>query len=311
LTVAWIASVCSSSAASLPEKEAEIQPGEWRPSGQSLVDDSPADRVIAEPVTKAVVILAADSLVSLSKQLAAAYVESHPTVRIEVSAIGSDVVFRKLAEEGVTVVASARPPSRDERQWLRRQKPLEPVGTPIALDAVILYVSARNHAASLTVEQVAAVFSPARATWDEIGSFGHAVHLHVPRKTTGPAAAFQTRVLGKTAMTRTRAEHDDPAQLLAAVADDPRALGLSNRAGAEGVRALAIRKAANSAPVAPTLDAVRTGEYPFAYYLYWYTLGQPNEVVRDILKFVLSMEGQQIVRRSETGAVGLFLQSAP
>ncbi len=262
----------------------------------------------AQPDSATITIIGAERMVPLSKRLAAAYRERRPEIRIEVSGGGSEAGFRQLAEGSATIATASRPPSKEEVQFCRRKRNQEFVGTPIAMDAVAFYVAANRPLTALTIEQIRKIVGPVSGTWEELGLPGKAIQLHVPRKTSGSLAAVQTRVLGKTVFTRKKSEHETVAALLEAVADDPKAMGLAGLFKADGVRIVPIQRNADTAPVLPTAEAVQNGTYPLAHYLYWYTAGLPEPAVRDFLKFALSPEGQEIIRRADVGPVPLPLR---
>ncbi|MFB0546019.1 MAG: substrate-binding domain-containing protein, partial [Anaerolineae bacterium] len=55
--------------------------------------------------------------------------------------------------------------------------------------------------------------------------------------------------------------------------------------------------------IPPTIETVKEGTYPIARPLYMYTRGEPTGAIKDYLDWVLSPEGQAIVK--ELGFVPL------
>ncbi len=51
----------------------------------------------------------------------------------------------------------------------------------------------------------------------------------------------------------------------------------------------------NGKTVAPTLETVKSNEYPVSRSLYMLTVGEPTGLAKDYIDFILSDEGQAIV----------------
>src|SRR5581483_10535130 len=64
-------------------------------------------------------------------------------------------------------------------------------------------------------------------------------------------------------------------------------------------KALAVAKAATDKPARPSFDTALDGRYPIARSLFFYTPGEPEGAVKQLVDFVLSDEGQKIVRKLE------------
>jgi phosphate transport system substrate-binding protein len=84
------------------------------------------------------------------------------------------------------------------------------------------------------------------------------------------------------------------------VAGNPAAIGyygmgyISNKQ-----KAVLLAKDANSEFIAPTVENVISGKYPISRPLFLYTNGEPQGLVKKILDFALSKEGQDIVAKTD------------
>ena len=51
--------------------------------------------------------------------------------------------------------------------------------------------------------------------------------------------------------------------------------------------------------VKPSIENVRKGRYPISRPLFWYANGEPKGLIKEILDFALSKEGQEIVLKMD------------
>lgn len=274
----------------------------------------------AEPTTKptpqtgeSITIAGAERMVPLLTKLSARFMELHPDVRIEVEGGGSAFGISMQASGAAAASALSRPINDKEIQRLRRTFEAEPVGVPIALDAVIFAVHTDNPLTSLTFRQIEAICSHKMREWSDLGVLV-ASDLGVPLErirrlerpdSSGSFAIVSSRVMGGKSLTRAAAVYQTQGELIDAAKATPNALVLTRMGGTQGVKVLPIRVDEDSPAVAPTGETLRNRTYPLTHYLYLYTAGQPTGVLRDLVRFTLSPEGQNIVRDAGTGAVPL------
>ncbi|MDD5730413.1 MAG: substrate-binding domain-containing protein, partial [Candidatus Omnitrophica bacterium] len=62
-------------------------------------------------------------------------------------------------------------------------------------------------------------------------------------------------------------------------------------------KAIAVAKNKDAEYVQPTLENVKSGKYPISRPLLMYTKGKPEGTVKGFIDFVLSPEGQDIVKK--------------
>ena len=55
---------------------------------------------------------------------------------------------------------------------------------------------------------------------------------------------------------------------------------------------IALKRNDEAPAVLPTPENVRNRTYPLSHYLYWYVVGTPQGVARDLIRFATSPEGQ-------------------
>ena len=151
-----------------------------------------------------ITVAGSDTMRPLVMRLAAEFSRLHPDVHFTIEGGGSSAAIREFvmglsqqrradkARSGhggggrVGLIASSRPLHSSEVKAFTAQHGHEPIGFPIAIDAVVLYVNPENPIEGLTLEQVAAIFceesSKAGAkirTWGELGLKGEWEHRKI------------------------------------------------------------------------------------------------------------------------------------
>ena len=167
-----------------------------------------------------------------------------------------------------------------------------------------IFVHRDNPLTSLTLDEVAAIFSGAdkdtRAPTAAVASRGLA-----PCGVAAEAALglfFRRRVLDGRSFAADFTGFPQSADVVARVAADPRAIGFAaSMRATPGVKILALAPRAGEPPVALTAENLIAGRYPLARHLLLHARWPLEPWVREFLLFTLSPEGQAIVT---TGTLG-------
>ena len=190
------------------------------------------------------------------------------------------------------------------------------------LDALAVLVHKSNPLKEISLEQLDAIFSTTRhrggsaiETWGDLGLGGSWSDRPVRRYGIEPWNGFEEffrqRVLnaqGKRGEWRGDVRFDKVVFPVAArVAEDPHAIGYTGIAYLDApVRVLPIRLGEEGPAVAPSYENVATARYPLSRLIYVNLNRPPGEklpdAVSELLRFILSRQGQDIVRRH-----GIFL----
>lgn len=185
------------------------------------------------------------------------------------------------------------------------------------LDAIGIMVHPSNPIRSLSFRQLDAAFSATRhrggnkvTTWGDLGANGdwakRPVHLYGIQPWNGFEEFVRQRVLstpgkrGEWASTMTY----DPTFFNVArrVANDPSALGYTGLSAIDSeVKIVPISVEDGDAPVSPTYENVASASYPLSRVIYLNTNSRSgvgaDPALREFMHFILSADGQQIVRQ--------------
>ena len=253
-----------------------------------------------------VVVAGSERMVPLVRELAEQYTKHHPEVTIEVEGGGSAEGLKRLEQHTATIAALARPASEDEIRRARLIHKTDLVAIPVAMDAAVFFVRPDNPLESLTLDQIHKIFTHGVASWEQIGGpIEGSISRHMLPAGSGSAGVVRMRAMHDKAYTTVKTEHETTGEVAGGVAGDLLGIGFGGMGQKAGVKILALKSDADSPPVTATAETVQRRAYPLAHYLYLDFPGQPEGPAKDFLAFVISPEGQRIVRESQTGPVPL------
>ena len=205
--------------------------------------------------------------------------------------------------------------TEDERRDFRSRYGSDPVEIPIALDAIAIYVNHENPLASLTLEQVDALFSQSRkrgaptsiTTWGQLGLQNgweqQPVRLYGRDKRSGTRTLFMHMVLLDGDFRSDVKEEPGSAMEILDISRDRLGIGYASiEFKASTVKILPIAAKSEDTPVAPTAGTAADGSYPLTRSLYLYAKRDPKDQlapeIAEFLRFINSREGQETLARA-------------
>lgn len=234
-----------------------------------------------------------DTMVILAQRWAERYAADHPGASVQVAGGGSAVGVAALINGTADIVAMSRPVSEREVRDLRRERSVDPHEVRVALDAVSVYVHPDNPVESLSLDQLAEIYTGEARSWAAFGGPDAPIVLYSRENSSGTYAYFKERVLGGRDFAQRTQTLPGTAAVVNAVTRDPNGVGYGGIAYAEGVRTVPLMHA--GAAAAPTLAVTSAGRYPLARYLYLVTAGEPEGLSSELIDWVRSDEGQRLV----------------
>jgi len=250
------------------------------------------------------VLKGADSMVILAQKWADAFMADHPGKVVKVSGGGSAVGIASLIGGGADMAMTTVSLTKDQADQVLARRKADSKETAVALDAIVVWVNAKNRVASLSLAGLGKIYSGSITDWGKAGGKKGAIALVGAENGSDLALAFKEKVLkGGEALATVKAMPGTAAVLEAVVAD-PLAIGYGSMAAApKGVKALKLR--AKTTAVAATAKDLQAGRYPLVQKLLVCTAGEPAEgsLAAEFMAFVLSADGQKVA--AEAGYVPL------
>jgi len=228
--------------------------------------------------------------------------------QIEIESHGSSTAFEDLKSGLCDIGMSSRKVKPEEqRSLLPRLGDLGANASEhvVALDGVALVVHPSNPIRTLSMAQVADIFSGTLTDWSQVGGRAGPVAVYARDDQSGTYDFFKEDVLAprRKTLAASAQRFEDGKKLSAAVAADPAGIGFIglNYVGANKVVALSdtgveARK--------PSLLTIKTEDYRLSRRLYLYTAENPsNPEVSKFIEFAVGADGQRVV--DSTGLVNL------
>ena len=251
----------------------------------------------------AVQIKGSDTMVNLGQAWAEAYMKRYPDISIAVTGGGSGTGITALINNTCDIAEVSRKMTGEEIQ-LARSNGFDPYEITVALDGLAVVVNPSNPISQLTIDELADIFTGKIKNWKDVGGNDEKIVLLSREVNSGTHVYFKEHVLRKGNLEGT--EEFAPEALLLpssqAIADE-----VSQNTAAIGYygmgyitqkeKALKIAKDKNSEFVAPTLENVINNSYPISRPLMVYTRGNPTGIVKEFIDFILSPDGQAIVKK--------------
>jgi phosphate transport system substrate-binding protein len=247
-----------------------------------------------------------DTMVNVAQAWAERYATVEPRVSVEVSGGGSGTGIAALEQGTVDIANASRHIEPNEIEVARRNTGKVPVEHVVGYDALAVYVHPSNPLETITLEQLGQIYGEGGSTerWSQLGVklAGSADEIiRVSRQSnSGTYAYFREAVLGKGRDFKlgSRDMHGSK-DVVELVSKTSGAIGYSGMGYATpAVKMLKIARKAGEPAYAPTVENTLNRTYPVARPLLLYTLGAPEGAVKAYIDWVLSPDGQAIVKTS-------------
>ena len=257
----------------------------------------------SESAKTTVQIKGSDTMVNLSQAWAEEFMKNNPGTSIAVTGGGSGNGITSLISSTCDIAEVSREMKETEIA-LARQKGVEPKKIVVALDGLAVVVHPSNPLSQLTIPQLADIYTGKVTNWNQVGGRDAKIVLLSREVNSGTHVYFKEHVLRR-GKADAKEEFSPQALLLPssqAIVDEasqnPDAIGYFGM-GYINVHLKVLKVAIddNSPFYAPSIALIQNNTYPISRPLIMYTKGDPVGLTKTFLDFVLSPEGQQVVRR--------------
>jgi phosphate transport system substrate-binding protein len=239
----------------------------------------------------------------------------HPDLEIILETGGSNTGVESLMNEKTKIAAMSRPMNNKEIEEFTKRVGYPPTSVPVAVDAFAVFVHKDNPLDHITFQQLDALFSSERRrgvpepldTWGQLGLSGiweqAPIHVQIRDAQSGTGQFFREFVLQGGKDKETVMIQPGAASVVYAVMNDPYAIGYSGIGyRTNSVKPLRVAALEGDSFVEPTFESAINGTYPLRRVLYLYVNQPPNversPLLSEIIKFAVSLEGQQMVAKS-------------
>jgi phosphate transport system substrate-binding protein len=236
-----------------------------------------------------------DTLLQVGQRWAEVYMNAHPDVTIQVTGGGSGTGIAALTDGTTNICQSSRPIKDSEKADIKAKRNLDVVETPVALDALAIYVNKENSIASLSIEEAGKIFRGEITDWKDVGGKPGKIVLYGRENSSGTYVYFKEHVLENKDFPSTYQALPGTGAVVDAVAKDKLGIGYGGIGYAKDIKTLSVAKDKGSMPIEPSMANVLNNTYPISRQLYWYTAGPPQSAAKGLVDWVLGPEGQKVV----------------
>ncbi len=276
------------------------------------VDPKIPDYKPVEGVSGTIKSVGSDSMNNLMTLWIEGFRSSYPNVVPEIEGKGSSTAPPALIAGTASFGPMSRTMKDKEIADFEKAFGYKPTAIPTAIDMLGVYVNKDNPIASMTMQQVDAIFSKTRnggltadiVKWGDLGLTGEwadkPISLYGRNAASGTYGYFKEHALAKGDFKDSVKEQPGSSAVVQAVASDKYGIGYSGIGYLTAdVRAVSLAKDAKSAVIEPKVENAYANTYPMARFLYVYVNLKPGTQLdplrREFLRFVLSKKGQEVV----------------
>lgn len=237
-------------------------------------------------------IKGSDTMLKLVEMLAEEYMKSNQGVSIYVYGGGSASGIRALSKEECNIAMASRKLSAEEVKKIADKFYSIAVSYLIAKDALSVYVHSDNPIKNLSIPQLAEIFSGKQKTWKEYSGLDMPITPIIRTPMSGTHIYFKEHILNGSDFFGDAIPKSTFEEVLKELKSNKSAIGFGGIGNFSGVKHL------NVEGVEPTEENVINDKYPLNRYLYFYTVRSANGEVKAFINWVLSSEGQRIIKKS-------------
>lgn len=245
---------------------------------------------------RSVTLKGSDTMVILGQKWAEVYMQTHPGKVIQVTGGGSGTGIAGLINGTTTVCQSSRSMKNEEREQIQTKYGQPPLQFSVAKDGVTVYVHNSNGVSALTKAQIKGIYTGTITNWKQVGGEDREIVVYSRENNSGTYVFFKQHVLDEADFKPGTQTLPGTSAVADAVTKDPAGIGYGGYAYGGGIKHVAVAEDSSTTPVEPNEANVKSGVYPLARDLYWYTRGEQAPETKDLIDWVLSDAGQEVVK---------------
>ena len=236
-------------------------------------------------------IKGSDTVLILAQSLAEHYMIGHAGISIHVEGGGTAVGARELVNGNIDICTASRPLQPEEIQGLARNFGRIGVAHAVAKDALSIYLNQQNPVDNLTMNQLKQIYTGRITNWRQVGGDDALIILLNRTPNSGTYLYFKEHILEGENYSDSILPLPTTALIVKNVATNRYAIGFGGIAYAANVKHCRVNG------IEPTQENVMRDLYPITRYLFLYTIDRPQGIVKDFITWVISPEGQEVVRK--------------
>lgn len=242
------------------------------------------------PESEIIHIKGSDTMLILNRLFAEEFMRTHPGVSIYVEGGGSESGIQGLINGEVQIAAMSRTIRPKETSALAYRYSTIGLSHLIAKDALSLYLHPNNPVTNLSSDQLKNMYTGKIKKWNLVGGKDEPIIPICRPPNSGTYLYFLEHILEGKPYSETVTTLPTTETIVKFITENKNAIGYGGIAYKGDLNLCKIDG------VDPTIENIKNNEYPISRYLYFYTINTPRGQIKSFIDWVLSKEGQRIVK---------------
>jgi phosphate transport system substrate-binding protein len=239
-----------------------------------------------------ITIKGSDSMLPLTENLAEEYMKQNPEISIYVYGGGTAEGVRALIRNEIDICTASRNLQPEEAKALADYYGTVGLFYLIAKDALCVYVNSYNPVKNLSLEELGKIFECKITDWSELGGKNQKIVTVIRNLNSGTYLYFREHVLEGDMYCDDAVIKSTTQDVIDYIEQNENAIGY----GSIGFSGDIVNIKING--IEPSEKNAQNDSYPITRYLHFFTTQLAKGAVKNFVDWVLSPEGQRIVKQS-------------
>lgn len=242
-------------------------------------------------------IKGSDTVLPVAQQTAERFMQLHPDARVTVTGGGTGVGISALMDNTTDIAMASRPIKFSEKMKVKAAKQQVDEAV-VAYDALAVVVHPSNPVKQLTRQQLEDIFRGKITNWKQVGGDDRKIVVYSRETSSGTYEFFKESVLKNKNYMSSSLSMPATGAIIQSVSQTKGAIGYVGLAYVSPrVKTLDISYDGKHY-AAPTVENATNKTYPIVRPLYYYYNSKDKVAIAPLLDFILSPEGQAIIKKS-------------
>ncbi|MBM7867551.1 phosphate ABC transporter substrate-binding protein PstS family protein [Heliobacterium gestii] len=241
-----------------------------------------------------------DTIVNLSQAMAEEFMKKNKDASVAVTGGGSGTGIKALVNGTTDLCNSSRNMTAEEKAEIKGKTQKDVKEIVIANDGIGFIVNKDNPVKELTMEQLSDIYTGKVSNWKELGGNDEKIVVYARETSSGTHVFVKEHVMKNKEYRSDALLQNSNAAIVKEVEGNKGAIGYVGLGYLKDtIKTLGVKKDAGSAAVMPSESSVKDKSYPVSRPLFVYAAGEPQGVAKAFVDFILSSEGQAIVKKMD------------
>lgn len=243
-------------------------------------------------------IKGSDTVLPVAQQTAERFMSRQPNARVTVTGGGTGVGISALMDNTTEIAMASRPIKFSEKMKVKAAKQ-EVDEVIVAYDALAVVVHPSNPVSKLTRQQLEDIFRGKITNWKQVGGDDRKIVVYSRETSSGTYEFFKESVLKNKNYMPSSLSMPATGAIIQSVSQTKGAIGYVGLAYVSPrTKTLAVSYDDGKHYATPTVENATNKTYPIVRPLYYYYDTKNKAQVTPLLDFILSPEGQNIIKKS-------------